>query len=178
VSRKILLSATINGIAITLLTGLIPNRTTMLVGADYYGYPFPWLIRLVLAPQYFPWRVNLLFLIADIVAWALISVVVLLIIAHRRRTMKTRLESEKMRFRDPMETLQVWHQPSRLLVDAIPCRRSQLWSKPSEHHWHAEWDLSFGGGRGEPRHSLALRRRKVLGVSFFLPTYIPYLKYS
>ena len=92
--------------ATTFLTGLIPNRTTILVGADYYGYPFPWLIRLVLAPKYFPWRVNLLYLIADIVAWALISVAVLLIIAHRRRTMKTRLESETMGFGDPMETLQ------------------------------------------------------------------------
>lgn len=83
VNVKILLSSVIGGVIITLLTGLILN--TPLIGASHYGYPFAWLIRLVIAPQYFPWRVNILNLVADIVVWAVIVGVVLLILTRMKK---------------------------------------------------------------------------------------------
>ena len=81
---KILLSSIIGGVIVTLLTGLILN--TMLVGATHYGYPFAWLTRLVIAPQYFPWRVNVLLLVADIIVWAVIIGIVLLVLARTKKS--------------------------------------------------------------------------------------------
>lgn len=67
----------IAGIVITLLTGLISNTEATLVGATHYGYPLAWLIRLVLAPQYFPWRINIVNLIIDIIIWTLVIGIIL-----------------------------------------------------------------------------------------------------
>ena len=75
VNVKLLLSAIIGGVVVTLLTGLIPNA--MLLGATHYGYPFAWLFRLVLAPEYYPWRVDALFLIADLLVWIVVARIVL-----------------------------------------------------------------------------------------------------
>ena len=67
------ISATIiGGVGVTLLTGLFPNTRPMLLGATHHGYPFAWLIRLIIAPQYFPWRINELNLILDIIFWSAI----------------------------------------------------------------------------------------------------------
>ena len=48
-----------------------------LVGATQYGFPLPWLIRLIIAPGNFPWRVNGLGLFVDIVLWFVLTGVVL-----------------------------------------------------------------------------------------------------
>ncbi len=74
---KLLVLAAVGGIVITLLTGLLENTPQMLVGAVWYGYPLAWLVRMVVAPQYFPWVVRLLRLIADIVFWAVIVAIIL-----------------------------------------------------------------------------------------------------
>jgi hypothetical protein len=67
-------------VVITLLTGLLSNMPTPLLGAEHYGHPLPWLLRLILAPEYFPWRVNVMALIVDVVAWAIIIGVVLFVL--------------------------------------------------------------------------------------------------
>ncbi|WP_455276300.1 hypothetical protein, partial [[Eubacterium] cellulosolvens] len=67
----------IAGIVITLLTGFISNTKATLVGATHYGYPLAWLIRRVLAPQYFPWRIEIVNLIIDIVTWTLVIGIIL-----------------------------------------------------------------------------------------------------
>ena len=54
------------------LIGLLSNMPTPLLGAKHYGYPLPWLFHLVLAPEYFPWHVDVVALVADLVAWILI----------------------------------------------------------------------------------------------------------
>ena len=59
----------------TLLTGLVANRT--LLGGEWYGYPFAWLIRRVLSPEYFPWNVEVFWLVVDTVVWALVTGVLL-----------------------------------------------------------------------------------------------------
>ncbi len=74
---KLLLLAAIVGIVITLLTGLIGNTPEMLVGAVWYGYPLAWLVKMIVAPQYFPWVVRPYRLIADIVFWAVVVAIVL-----------------------------------------------------------------------------------------------------
>jgi len=83
---KIPLFAIAGGVVITFLTGLIPNTKPLLVGATHYGYPLPWLIRLVIAPEYFPWQVNVLNLVADIIVWAIIIGLVLFVLARAKKS--------------------------------------------------------------------------------------------
>ena len=82
---KTLLFAVIGGIVITLATGLINHTPEMLVGAVYYGYPFVWLVMLVIAPQYFPWHVRPVRLILDIIVWAIVVWVILLVVSQARK---------------------------------------------------------------------------------------------
>ncbi|MBS7643209.1 hypothetical protein KEJ26_01250 [Candidatus Bathyarchaeota archaeon] len=82
---RILLLAIAGGVIVTLLTGLISNTPPLLVGAYHYGYPFAWLIRLIIAPQYFPWRVNILNLVADMILWIIIIGVILSILIKTRK---------------------------------------------------------------------------------------------
>lgn len=70
------------GIAVTLVTGLVPLRT--LAGGIHYGFPMAWLIRRVLAPEYFPWRVNWLGLVADVVVWTIVILALLLVYERLR----------------------------------------------------------------------------------------------
>jgi hypothetical protein len=76
---KLLLLAAIAGVLITLLTGLIENTPEMLVGAVWYGYPLAWLVKMIVAPQYFPWAVRPLRLIADLVFWAVVVAIILFV---------------------------------------------------------------------------------------------------
>ncbi len=82
---KVLVGSIFGGVVITLLTGLLSNTPTMMVGAVHFGYPLPWLIRLVVAPQYYPWRVNELNFIADCVLWSVITGVLLLVLERMKR---------------------------------------------------------------------------------------------
>jgi uncharacterized membrane protein len=86
VELKKVLMALVGGIAITLVTGLIPNTPSMLVGAAWYGYPLAWLIRMVVAPEYFPWKVEIVGLIADVVVWTLIVLVILLVAMRKPKS--------------------------------------------------------------------------------------------
>ncbi len=69
---KILTLSIIGGVAICLLTGLFSNMPTPLLGAEHYGYPLAWLFRLIIAPEYFPWHVDAVALIADVVVWSVV----------------------------------------------------------------------------------------------------------
>ena len=83
---RVTILSLIGGVVITLLTGLLPNMPTPLLGASHYGYPLAWLVRLILAPEYFPWHVDALALIVDVLIWTLIvgAVVILWIrIKHK-----------------------------------------------------------------------------------------------
>lgn len=79
-AKRIVILSVVGGVLITLLTGLISNTPPMLVGAVWYGYPLAWLFRLILAPEYFPWRVDITALLVDIVAWSVVVAVVLFIV--------------------------------------------------------------------------------------------------
>ena len=83
--RKVLM-AVVGGVAITLVSGLISNTPTELVGATWYGYPFVWLIRGVLAPEYFPWSVEIVGLLADIVVWTPVVFIILLVAMRRPKS--------------------------------------------------------------------------------------------
>jgi hypothetical protein len=84
-NAKTVIYAIIGGIAITLITGLLENTPAMMVGAVHYGYPFAWLVRMIVAPQYFPWVVLPIEFIADIVIWAIIVEVILLVATRRKK---------------------------------------------------------------------------------------------
>ena len=64
------------GIVVTLATGLIDTTPARLVGAVWYGYPLAWLYRMIVAPQYYPWRVGYANLAYDLVVWIVIFVVI------------------------------------------------------------------------------------------------------
>lgn len=64
------------GAAVALLTGLVDVTPAGLLGATWYGYPLPWLYRLVVGPQYNPWSVDWLKLILDVVSWSLTAMVI------------------------------------------------------------------------------------------------------
>ncbi|MCW4043343.1 MAG: hypothetical protein NWE90_06435, partial [Candidatus Bathyarchaeota archaeon] len=81
---KIFLHSVIGGAIITLVTGLISNNPRMLIGAMRYGYPFSWLIRRIIAPQYFPWRVDLTHLIVDIVIWSIVVGIIIFLVSYFR----------------------------------------------------------------------------------------------
>jgi hypothetical protein len=67
-----LIYSIVGGIVVTLLTAFIPNTPGMLLGAVWYGFPMEWLIRMVVAPQFFPYTVNMVNMILDVVFWAVI----------------------------------------------------------------------------------------------------------
>lgn len=59
------------GVVLTLLSGVVPLRT--LAGGTHYGFPMAWLVRRVLAPEYFPWRVARLGLVVDLFVWTALA---------------------------------------------------------------------------------------------------------
>jgi len=85
-NTKLVVSSVLGGVLITLLTGLLSN--TVLLGAEHYGYPLAWLVRLILAPEYFPWRVDVLNLIVDLVIWIIIIGILVNLLARTRKTKK------------------------------------------------------------------------------------------
>ena len=78
-AMKITILSVIGGVVITLLTGLVSNMPAPLLGAEHYGYPLPWLFRLILAPEYFPWRVDVMAFVVDVVVWIIVIGVVLFV---------------------------------------------------------------------------------------------------
>ncbi len=84
-AKRIVIFSVFGGVLITLLTGLVSSTPPMLVGAMWYGYPLAWLFRLVISPEYFPWRVDLTGLLGDVVAWSVVVGVVLFIVKKMSR---------------------------------------------------------------------------------------------
>jgi len=84
-TSTLLLASFLCGEIITLLTGLIETTPPMLVGAVHYGYPLAWLFRMVVAPQYNPWKVDFGSFIADTVVWFIIVAIVAFIVTRVRK---------------------------------------------------------------------------------------------
>ena len=82
-NAKFLVFSVVGGVVVSLLTGFLTN--TVLLGAEHYGYPLDWLVRLVLAPEYFPWRVNVLNLIVDLAIWTIIAGIVIAVLTRGRK---------------------------------------------------------------------------------------------
>ena len=82
---KVLVGSVLGGVLVTLLSGLFPNTPEMLVGAEHFGFPLPWLIRIVypgsplaVPPEYYG---NL---VVDIVIWTIVVGIVLFIVTRRK----------------------------------------------------------------------------------------------
>ena len=80
-----LVASILGGEIITLLTGLFSNTPEMLVGAEHYGFPLAWLIRMIVAPEYNPWRIEFVNFLADVVVSSVILLVVVFIVEKIRR---------------------------------------------------------------------------------------------
>jgi hypothetical protein len=83
--RSRLLVSILGGVLVTLLTGLFPTTPSLLVGATWYGFPLAWLIRMIVAPEYNPWRIELLNFFADIVIWFVIVAIVVFAVERLRK---------------------------------------------------------------------------------------------
>ena len=75
----------LGGEIITLLTGLFSNTPEMLLGAEHYGFPLAWLIRMIVAPEYNPWRIEFVNFLADVVVWSVILLVIVFIVEKVRK---------------------------------------------------------------------------------------------
>ena len=73
------------GVVVLLLTGLADVTPGGLVGARWYGLPLTWIRRLVIAPQYNPWRVDWTGLAADLVFWLAVALAVGWLVLRLRR---------------------------------------------------------------------------------------------
>ncbi len=73
------------GVAAALLTGLVDVTPDGLLGARWYGLPFTWIRRLIIAPQYYPWRVDWAGLAGDLVFWVAVALVAGLLAVQLRR---------------------------------------------------------------------------------------------
>jgi hypothetical protein len=82
-TRRTVIYYVIGGAVATLLTGFLSNTPPMLVGAVHFGYPLAWLMRLVLAPEYFPWRVNIPNLIVDLVIWIVVVGMIVTVLTRK-----------------------------------------------------------------------------------------------
>lgn len=82
---KTLLWSITGGVAVTVLTGLVPNSPYPWLGATFYGYPLQWLTKLILAPEYFPWRINPTGLIADLITWWAVTAAALFALARIKK---------------------------------------------------------------------------------------------
>jgi len=82
-TTKTVIYSVIAGAVATLLTGFLSNMPIMLVGAVHFGYPLAWLVRLVLAPEYFPWRVNVPNLIVDLVIWIIVVGMIVTVLTRK-----------------------------------------------------------------------------------------------
>ncbi|MDE1873960.1 MAG: hypothetical protein KGI04_02465 [Candidatus Micrarchaeota archaeon] len=67
------------GIVITLISYFYNGTPSGLVGAVWYGFPLTWIRYLVVGPQYSPWALDAVGLIADIVIWSVVAAIVLFI---------------------------------------------------------------------------------------------------
>lgn len=94
---KLAVKSLVAGVAITLVTGLIRNTPGGLVGASWYGYPTVWIRKLVLAPQYNPWKVDFVGLVADIVFWFVVVLIIALIVCYLKKGGKKSKPATKAR---------------------------------------------------------------------------------
>lgn len=75
-TRALLIVAAAAGTTVALVTGFLDVTPRGLVGATWYGFPLPWLRRLVIAPQYYPWRIDIANLILDLALWLTVSILI------------------------------------------------------------------------------------------------------
>ena len=80
-----LIVSILGGEVVTLLTGLVSNTPQMLVGAEHFGFPLAWLFRMIVAPEYNPWRIDFLNFLADLVVWSATICVVLFVLEKIRK---------------------------------------------------------------------------------------------
>ena len=84
ISKYYTIYTIIVALAVSLLTGLV-NTTPNLVGATWYGFPFAWLIKMAIAPQYSPWALQGLNLLFDVIFWFIVTFAVEFAITYLTR---------------------------------------------------------------------------------------------
>ena len=83
------LKAAVSGVVVTLLSGLYNSTPPgLVVGAAWYGLPLTWVRRLVVAPQYNPWKIGITGLIVDLIFWIVIAGVVIFVITYAMSSKK------------------------------------------------------------------------------------------
>ncbi|MDE1851316.1 MAG: hypothetical protein KGH69_01330 [Candidatus Micrarchaeota archaeon] len=81
---KLPVESVVGSVVITLVTGAINSTPSNLVGALWYGYPWFWLTKRIIAPQYFPYFVNWTGLVVDLAFWFIVVWLVLFLSSYVR----------------------------------------------------------------------------------------------
>ncbi len=82
-NRVLAFASVVGGVGVTVFTRVFNATPSGLVGAVWYGFPFTWIRRYIVAPQYFPWHVAVPGLIADLAFWMVVFFLIL-ILARRQ----------------------------------------------------------------------------------------------
>jgi hypothetical protein len=77
------LIAVIFGMIITVLLGLVSTPTRNLLGITHYGIPLSWRGRIIISPEFNPWRYNITNFIIDTLFWTIIIRILIEIIGPR-----------------------------------------------------------------------------------------------
>lgn len=78
------IGSVVGGAIITGITGFINVTPQGLVGGVWYGWPTNWLSKLVIAPQYNPWRFHIASFLIDWVFWIVVVYLVERAISNRK----------------------------------------------------------------------------------------------
>lgn len=92
-NRKFAAESVIGGILVTIITRFYNGTPSGLVGATWYGFPVTWIRRLIIAPQYNPWRIDFTGLVVDLAIWIVVSGFVIFITKRTQKTKKRRRRS-------------------------------------------------------------------------------------
>jgi hypothetical protein len=78
-------ASVLGGMVITLLTRKLMYTQPIPVGEARYGFPFPWLIRFQIPPQYPTWGIEPLNFLADVAFWSMVVGIVLFALTKAKR---------------------------------------------------------------------------------------------
>lgn len=81
-------ASVLGGMVITLLTRKLMYTQPIPVDEARYGFPFPWLIRFQIPPQYPSWGIEPLNFFADVAFWSIVISITLFALTKAKRLLR------------------------------------------------------------------------------------------
>ena len=86
---KVFVTTVIIALAIIIVSALYDGTPRGVVGAEWYGLPFTWITKLIIAPQYNPWRIDFVGLTIDLVIWTIIVALIIFFAGRLQRSLNS-----------------------------------------------------------------------------------------